>query len=64
MLAVQADRIDLLEVWTQDDPTRGIRFGLAVSTLNGAANSAVAYIEVDVGNTRECTITVQKRPTS
>ncbi len=49
MLAVQADKIDLIEVWAENDPTRGIRFGFAVSTLNGADNSAVAYTEVDVG---------------
>ena len=49
MLTVQADKIDLVEVWTENDPSRGIRFGFAISTLNGADNSAVAYTEVDVG---------------
>ena len=49
MLAVQADKIDLLELWAENDPTQGLRFGFALSTLNGAGNSAVAYTEVDVG---------------
>ncbi len=49
MLVVQADRAELLEVWSEADPTRGLRFGSPVSALNGAAASAVAYAEVDAG---------------
>ncbi len=49
MLVVQPDRSELLEVWSERDPTRGLRFGFAVSALNGAAGSAVAYAEVDAG---------------
>jgi quercetin dioxygenase-like cupin family protein len=49
MLVVQPDRAELLEVWSDGDPTRGLRFGFAVSALNGAAGSAVAYAEVDAG---------------
>jgi mannose-6-phosphate isomerase-like protein (cupin superfamily) len=49
MLVVQPDQVDLIEVWSESDPTRGIRFGFAVSTINGAAHTAVAYSEVDPG---------------
>ena len=49
MLVVQPDRIELLELWSEGDPTRGLRFGFPVSALNGAAASAVAYAEVDAG---------------
>ncbi len=49
MLGVDPDRVQLLELWSERDPTCGIRFGFAVSALNGAAGSAVAYADVDAG---------------
>lgn len=49
MLVVQADKADLFEIWSEDDPTRGIRFAFVISTLNGSEGSAVAYTEVDPG---------------
>ena len=49
MLVTKPDQVDLFEVWSETDPTRRIRFGFAVSTLNGSTHSAVAYAEVDPG---------------
>lgn len=49
MLVVQPDRTELLEVWSDHDETRGLRFGFPVSAVNGAAGSALAYAEVDAG---------------
>jgi quercetin dioxygenase-like cupin family protein len=49
MLVTKPDQVELFEVWSESDSTRRIRFGFAVSTINGATHSAVAYSEVNAG---------------
>jgi quercetin dioxygenase-like cupin family protein len=49
MLAVQIDDLDLIEGWSENDPTRRARFNFPVSNLTGALSTAVVYFEVDPG---------------
>jgi quercetin dioxygenase-like cupin family protein len=49
MLAVQLADRDLAEVWSETDETRRIRFDFPVSSLDGAASTAVVYFELEPG---------------
>lgn len=49
MVAVQLAERDLLEVTSATDDTRRIRFDFAISSLAGAASSAVVYFELEPG---------------
>jgi quercetin dioxygenase-like cupin family protein len=49
MLAVQTGDLDLIEGWSENDPTRRARFNFPIFNLTGALNTAVVYFEVDPG---------------
>lgn len=49
MLAIQLEERDLLEVTSETDETRRIRFDFPISTVGGAASTAVVYFELDPG---------------
>ncbi|HEX4746213.1 MAG TPA: cupin domain-containing protein [Gaiellaceae bacterium] len=49
MLATQLSERDLLEVWSETDETRRIRFDFPISSRTGAASSAVVYFELEPG---------------
>ena len=49
MLAVQLTERDLVEVSSETDDTRRIRFDFPISSLAGAASTAVVYFELEPG---------------
>jgi quercetin dioxygenase-like cupin family protein len=49
MVAVQLAERDLLDVTSETDETRRIRFDFPISSLGGAASTAVVYFELDPG---------------
>jgi quercetin dioxygenase-like cupin family protein len=49
MLSVQTDELELMEGWSENDPTRRARFNFPIFNLTGALNTAVVYFEVDPG---------------
>jgi quercetin dioxygenase-like cupin family protein len=49
MIAVQLEERDLLEVWSETDETRRIRFDFPISSAAGAASTAVVYFELEPG---------------
>lgn len=49
MLARQLQDLDLTEVTSATDPSRTIRFDFPVSSLAGAASTAVVYFELEPG---------------
>lgn len=49
MLAVQLADLDLLDVTSETDETRHIRFDFPISSLGGAASTAVVYFELEPG---------------
>jgi quercetin dioxygenase-like cupin family protein len=49
MLAVQLADLDLLEVTSETDETRRIRFDFPISSVAGTASTAVVYFELDPG---------------
>lgn len=49
MLALQLQDSPLMEAWSETDETRRLRFGFPVSSLEGAAASAVVYFELEPG---------------
>jgi quercetin dioxygenase-like cupin family protein len=49
MLAVQIDDLELIEGWSENDPTRRARFNFPIFNQTGALSTAVVYFEVDPG---------------
>jgi quercetin dioxygenase-like cupin family protein len=49
MLPVQLAERDLVEVTSESDETRQMRFDFPISSLGGAASTAVVYFELDPG---------------
>ena len=49
MRAVQLTERDLVDVWSETDETRRIRFDFPISSVAGAASSAVVYFELEPG---------------
>ena len=49
MLAVQLAERDLVEVWSETDETRRLRFDFPISSVAGAASTAVVYFELEPG---------------
>jgi quercetin dioxygenase-like cupin family protein len=49
MLAVQLAERDLLEITSETDETRRIRFDFPISSVAGAASTAVVYFELEPG---------------
>ena len=49
MLAVQLTDLDLLEVTSETDDTRRIRFDFPISSVAGAASTAIVYFELEPG---------------
>jgi len=49
MLAANLADLDLLDASSETDPTRRLRFDFPVSSLAGAASSAVVYFELEPG---------------
>lgn len=47
--AVQTDRLDLMQSWSDADKTQAGRFTLPISVQNGAAGSSAIYFEVEPG---------------
>ena len=49
MLAVQLADLDLVEATSESDETRHMRVNFPISSLGGAASTAVVYFELDPG---------------
>jgi quercetin dioxygenase-like cupin family protein len=49
MVAVHLAERDLLDVWSETDETRRIRFDFPLSSVAGAASTAVVYFELEPG---------------
>lgn len=49
MLAVHVSERDLLDVTSETDETRRLRFDFPISSLAGAASTAVVYFELEPG---------------
>ena len=49
MLAVQLENRDLIDVSSETDETRRIRFDFPISSLDGAASTAIVYFELEPG---------------
>jgi quercetin dioxygenase-like cupin family protein len=49
MLAVQLTERDLADIWSETDETRRIRVDFPISSLAGAASTAVVYFELEPG---------------
>jgi quercetin dioxygenase-like cupin family protein len=49
MLALQLAERDLFEVWSETDETRRIRVDFPISSVAGAASTAVVYFELEPG---------------
>lgn len=49
MIAVQLSERDLLAVGSETDETRRIRFDFPISSVDGAASTAVVYFELEPG---------------
>jgi quercetin dioxygenase-like cupin family protein len=49
MHAVRIDELELVEGWSESDPTRHARFNFPIFNLTGALASSVVYFEVDPG---------------
>jgi quercetin dioxygenase-like cupin family protein len=50
MHALQIDDLELVEAWSENDPTRHARFDFPIFNLTGALAASVVYFEVDPGN--------------
>lgn len=50
MLAVQVQDRQLLEVGSEVDETRNLRFDFPISSVDGAASTAVVYFELEPGD--------------
>jgi quercetin dioxygenase-like cupin family protein len=49
MIAAHLSERDLLEVWSETDESRRIRFDFPISSHAGAASTAVVYFELEPG---------------
>jgi quercetin dioxygenase-like cupin family protein len=49
MLAVQLDELDLIDISSETDETRRMRVDFPISSMAGAANTAVVYFELEPG---------------
>jgi quercetin dioxygenase-like cupin family protein len=49
MQGIQLDQLDLMEAWSETDPTRHTRVAFPICNQTGSASSAVVYFEVDPG---------------
>lgn len=61
MNAVQFEALELMEGWSDDDPTMRNRFAFPVSAQTGAADSAVVYFEVEPGQNCAATSTAPRK---
>jgi quercetin dioxygenase-like cupin family protein len=52
MNAIELETLELMEGWSEEDPTMRNRFAFPVSAQTGAAAAAVVYFEVEPG--RNC----------